>query len=132
MDDGGLLIWDHLRTQGADKARRLEYAIERGLIRWHGLPYTLHSELMSRDLFAVGLTYSADLDRQFGTVTRAAKMTDVPGHSRGIVPVLAEAGSPICIWASTKPRRCPTCRRSLPGRPAPAASRCNMRRAMAG
>lgn len=89
---GAWLIWDHLETQPRDQVRRLERAIERGLIRWHGLPFTTHTELMSPALFRAGLSYAQELDRRFGTSTIAAKMTDVPGHPLGIVPILAEAG----------------------------------------
>ena len=89
---GAWLIWDHLETAGKVAAARLEQAIERGLIRWHALPFTTHSELMSPDLFRAGLSYGRELDRRFGLTTIAAKMTDVPGHTRGIVPLLAEAG----------------------------------------
>lgn len=89
---GAWLIWDHLATQDAARVARLERAIERGLIRWHALPFTTHSELMSPDLFRAGLSYAQDLDRRFGVTTTAAKMTDVPGHTLGIVPLLAEAG----------------------------------------
>ncbi|ODT73118.1 MAG: DUF5054 domain-containing protein [Pelagibacterium sp. SCN 63-23] len=89
---GAWLIWDHLNSQPADKVKRLEQAIERGLIVWHGLPYTTHTELMSPALFRAGLSYSAELDRRFGRTTVAAKMTDVPGHTLGMVPLLAEAG----------------------------------------
>ncbi|HEY0855211.1 MAG TPA: DUF5054 domain-containing protein, partial [Devosia sp.] len=89
---GAWLIADHLATQPAEKVRRLERAIERGLIRWHALPFTTHSELMSPELFRAALSYSAELDKRFGMTTTAAKMTDVPGHTLGIVPLLAEAG----------------------------------------
>ena len=89
---GAWLIWDHLNSQPKARIRRLEQAIERGLIRWHALPFTTHSELMSPALFRAGLSYSAELDQRFGKMTVAAKMTDVPGHTRGIVPLLAEAG----------------------------------------
>jgi hypothetical protein len=89
---GAWLIWDHLDSQPRDKVRRLEQAIERGLIRWHALPFTTHSELMTPALFRAGLSYAAELDKRFGIRTVAAKMTDVPGHTRGIVPLLAEAG----------------------------------------
>ncbi|KGM33206.1 DUF5054 domain-containing protein [Inquilinus limosus] len=89
---GAWLIWDHLATQPRDKVRRLERAIARGLIRWHGLPFTTHTELMSPALFRAGMSYAQELDRRFGTATIAAKMTDVPGHPLGIVPILAEAG----------------------------------------
>ncbi len=88
---GAWLIADHLATQSPEKVKRLERAIERGLIRWHALPFTTHSELMSPDVFRAGLSYSAELDKRFGKSTIAAKMTDVPGHTLGIVPLLAEA-----------------------------------------
>lgn len=89
---GAWLIHDHLETQPRSKVKRLERAIERGLICWHALPFTTHSELLSPDLFRAGLSYAQELDRRFGRRTIAAKMTDVPGHTRGIVPLLAEAG----------------------------------------
>lgn len=89
---GAWLIWDYLNSRPREEVARLETAIERGLVRWHGLPFTTHSELMSPALFRAGLSYSAELDRRFGRTTIAAKMTDVPGHTLGIVPLMAEAG----------------------------------------
>lgn len=89
---GAWLVHDHLAQGSAAQVTRLERAIERGLIRWHALPFTTHSELMSPALFRAGLSYSQDLDARFGVTTRAAKMTDVPGHTIGIVPLLAAAG----------------------------------------
>ncbi|MEO2039987.1 MAG: DUF5054 domain-containing protein, partial [Martelella sp.] len=44
---GAWLIWDHLTPRSAAEVERLERAIRNGLIRWHGLPFTTHSELMS-------------------------------------------------------------------------------------
>lgn len=89
---GAWLIWDHLETQPPERVRRLERAIDRGIIRWHALPFTTHTELMSPALFRAGLSYAQELDRRFGVKTVAAKMTDVPGHTLGIVPLLARAG----------------------------------------
>ncbi|MEI6799097.1 MAG: DUF5054 domain-containing protein [Pseudomonadota bacterium] len=89
---GAWLIADYLDGAGADEVARMEQAIQRGLIRWHAMPFTTHSELMSAAVFRAGLSYSQQLDQRFGRVTTAAKMTDVPGHTRGIVPLLAEAG----------------------------------------
>ncbi|TAZ84623.1 DUF5054 domain-containing protein [Rhizobium ruizarguesonis] len=89
---GAWLIWDHLNSRSGPEVAALEQAIERGLIRWHGLPFTTHTELMSPDLFRAGLSYSQELDRRFGKTTIAAKMTDVPGHTLGMVPLLSEAG----------------------------------------
>src|SRR5690606_35646170 len=89
---GAWLIWDHLNSQDAGRIKRLERAIERGLIAWHGLPFTTHTELMSPALFRAGLSYARELDQRFGKAPLAAKMTDVPGHTLGMVPLLAEAG----------------------------------------
>ncbi|MCX5480522.1 DUF5054 domain-containing protein [Kaistia geumhonensis] len=89
---GAWLIFDHLETQPLEKVKRLEAAIERGLVTWHALPFTTHTELMTPALFRAGLSYAEILDRRFGRKTTAAKMTDVPGHTIGMVPLLAEAG----------------------------------------
>ena len=56
---GAWLIWDHLNARPPAEVARLERAIERGLIRWHALPFTTHSELMSPDLFRAGLSFCA-------------------------------------------------------------------------
>lgn len=70
----------------------LEEAIEAGDIRWHGLPFTTHTELMDEGLLNYGIRISGKLDKRFGMQTIAAKMTDVPGHTIGMVPFLAKAG----------------------------------------
>ena len=43
-------------------------------------------------LVEAGLEVAARLDHRFGRRTVAAKITDVPGHTRGLVPLLAGAG----------------------------------------
>jgi len=65
----------------------MEDAISAGDIVWHALPFTTHSELYDADIFRFGLGLS-ELDRRFGRQTIASKMTDVPGHTRAIVPLL--------------------------------------------
>jgi hypothetical protein len=89
---GSWLIYQTLETASPGKRKDLERAIETGDIVWHGLPFTTHTELMDASLFRYGLGYSQKLDRRFGKKTVAAKMTDVPGHTRSMVPLLAEAG----------------------------------------
>ena len=79
------------RKQGSELAR-LEQALGDGDLAWHALPFTTHSELMDPELFAFGLSLSQTLDARFGKQTIAAKMSDVPGHTRGIIPLLAQAG----------------------------------------
>lgn len=89
---GSWLIDQFLETSPAPERRLMEEAIAAGDIAWHALPFTTHTELMSVELFRFGLSISQRLDARFGRTTIAAKMTDVPGHTRGIVPLLAEAG----------------------------------------
>ena len=89
---GSWLIYEYLEQASSAERARMENAIAAGDLAWHGLPFTTHSELMDADLFRFGLSLSQELDRRFGKHTLAAKMTDVPGHTRGIVPLLAEAG----------------------------------------
>jgi len=79
------------RAEGEAKKRYME-AIERGEISWHALPFTTHTEIMSGRLFEYGLSLSRHLDEQFGHHTMGAKMTDVPGHTLGMVPLLRKAG----------------------------------------
>ncbi len=112
---GSWLVDSYLRQASPEAVRELEDAIERGDIVWNGVPYTFESEAVSKDIFATTLKLAKQLDRRFGKKTIAAKMTDVPGHTRSIVPVLADAGisflqigvnsaatvpavPPVCIW----------------------------------
>lgn len=89
---GSWLIHHYLETASPRKRRELERAIGAGDIVWHGLPFTTHTELMDAALFRCGLGLAKELDARFGRTTIAAKMTDVPGHTRAMVPLLAEAG----------------------------------------
>ncbi len=75
-----------------DKDGVVENAINDGILNWHALPFTTHTELMSRRLFEYGLDISKKLDKRFGKKTIAAKMTDVPGHTIAICPILEQAG----------------------------------------
>jgi hypothetical protein len=84
----------HEALEAADAAQRvdLERAIADGDLAWHALPFTTHTELLDRSLLEHGLSISARLDDRFGRTTRAAKLTDVPGHTRSLVSALAAAG----------------------------------------
>lgn len=86
---GSWLIWEGLKH---DTDKKLENAIRDGIITWHGLPFTSHTELMSEKLFNYGLSLSKKLDERFGKTTIGSKMTDVPGHTIGMVPLMAKAG----------------------------------------
>ncbi len=89
---GSWLIWEFLEQAPTSERRLMEQAIEAGSVVWHALPFTTHSELLDLALLDDGLALSRDLDERFGRRTIAAKLTDVPGHTRGIVGPLADAG----------------------------------------
>lgn len=89
---GSWLIEEYLHRVSEEDAKEVIEALENGDIAWHGLPFTTHTELMGVDLFKYGLSISKKLDKRFGKNTIAAKMTDVPGHTKAIIPYLKEAG----------------------------------------
>lgn len=89
---GSWLLWEACdRLRGARRTE-LEQAIVDGDLRWHALPFTTHTEWLDIGLVRHGLSLAKALDRRFGLTTRAAKMTDVPGHTAALVPLLADAG----------------------------------------
>lgn len=75
-----------------ENKERMRQAIEKGTIRWHALPFTIHTELMDGELMRYATSISKELDQEFGKTTIASKMTDIPGHTISMVPYLAEAG----------------------------------------
>lgn len=89
---GSWLVYHYLEESDSLRRRDMERAIERGHIAWHALPFTVHSEFMDVSLFRYGLSLFRRLDSWFGKKTVSAKMSDVPGHTKGIVPLLSEAG----------------------------------------
>jgi len=89
---GSWLIMEALDHYKGARRAALEAAIAAGDVRWHALPFTWHTEYLDAGLVRHGLSLSQVLDRRFGRQTIAAKMTDVPGHTAALVPLLAEAG----------------------------------------
>ncbi|MBN2711941.1 MAG: DUF5054 domain-containing protein [Planctomycetes bacterium] len=89
---GSWLIYEFLEAADRAMRGRMEKAILAGDIVWHALPFTTHTEMMSADMFRAALSLSRELDARFGRETIAAKMTDVPGHCRSIIPHMAGAG----------------------------------------
>jgi Domain of unknown function (DUF5054) len=89
---GSWLLYEYLEQAGAEERKRIEQAIADGDIAWHALPFTWQTELLNRSAIAGAIGFSKSLDRRFGRKTTGAKMTDVPGHSRGLIGPLAENG----------------------------------------
>ena len=89
---GSWLIHEYLRTRSQEEVKALTDAINCDGICWHGLPFTTHTELMSGRLFEYGLSLSKELDARFSKTTIGAKMTDVPGHTKAMIPYLHRAG----------------------------------------
>ena len=89
---GSWLLYEYLEQATPQDRRRMEQAIGNGDIAWHALPFTWQTELIAPSMIAGGISLSQSLDRRFGRTTTGAKMTDVPGHTRGIVAPLASQG----------------------------------------
>ena len=89
---GSWLLYEYLEQASPADRKTMEHAIARGDIAWHALPFTWQTEMLSQSMIEGSLAISKSLDRRFGLVTTGAKMTDVPGHTRGIVPPLAKHG----------------------------------------
>lgn len=89
---GSWLLYEYLDQASAAERKAMEEAIIRGDIAWHALPFTWWTEILSQSLIEGSLGLSRALDRRFGMVTSGGKMTDVPGHTRGLVPALARHG----------------------------------------
>jgi hypothetical protein len=89
---GSWLVFEYLDQASAADRKTMEDAIARGDIAWHALPFNWQTEMMSPSMIEGSLALAQSLDKRFGKVTTGAKMTDVPGHTRGIIPPLARHG----------------------------------------
>lgn len=89
---GSWLLYEYLEQASNDDRKRMEEAIAQGDIAWHALPFNWQTEMLDRSMIEGSLALSKSLDRRFGTTTTGAKMTDVPGHTRGLIAPLAKNG----------------------------------------
>jgi hypothetical protein len=89
---GSWLLYEYLEQATPEQRRVMEQAIVAGDIAWHALPFSWQTEMLDRSMIEGALGLSRSLDERFGRKTIAAKMTDVPGHTRGIIPPLADGG----------------------------------------
>ena len=89
---GSWMLYEYLDQANAEQRKRVENAVAAGHLAWHALPFTWQTEMLDRTMITGSLGFSKSLDRRFGRTTTGAKMTDVPGHTRGIIGPLAENG----------------------------------------
>lgn len=89
---GSWIIDKALQGSNKENVNSLERAMLDGDVAVHALPFTMHSELLDLDTLQYGIDICKKLDARFGKNTTACKMTDVPGHTRGLVPLLARNG----------------------------------------
>jgi hypothetical protein len=89
---GSWLLYEYLEQATSEERARMENAISAGDIAWHALPFSWQTEMMDRSMISGSLGLSQTLDRHFGRTTTGAKMTDVPGHTRGLIAPLAAQG----------------------------------------
>jgi hypothetical protein len=89
---GSWLLYEYLEQASLEDRRRMEQAISVGDIAWHAIPFNWQTEMMDRSMISGSIALSHSLDRRFGRTTTGAKMTDVPGHTRGLISPIAEQG----------------------------------------
>ena len=86
---GSWLLYEYLDQAAGKQRKRAEQAVEASDLAWHALPFNWQTEMLDRSMVEGALALSHLLDRRFGRVTAGAKMSDVPGHTRGLVGPLA-------------------------------------------
>ena len=89
---GSWMLYEYLEQASAEQRKRAEKAIAAGHLAWHALPFTWQTELLDRTMITGAIGFSRALDQRYGRTTSGAKMTDVPGHTRGIIAPLQENG----------------------------------------
>ena len=89
---GSWLLYEYLEQASPEDRRRMEHAIAQGDIAWHAIPFNWQTEMMDASMISASIALSHSLDRRFGQTTTGAKMTDVPGHTRGLISPIAAQG----------------------------------------
>ncbi len=89
---GAWLLYEYLEQADAAQRKAAEQAIAAHDLAWHALPFNWQTEMIDRSMVDGAMGFSRRLDQRFGVSTTSGKMTDVPGHSRGLVAPLAQAG----------------------------------------
>jgi hypothetical protein len=89
---GSWLLYEYLEQASSDAKKTMERAIAAGDITWHALPFSWQTEFIDRSMITGCLGFSKSLDSRFGRTTTGAKMTDVPGHTIGLIGPVSEQG----------------------------------------
>ncbi len=89
---GSWILKEALTKSRDENKKELILALKNGNIAPHAMPFTTHTELLDIDTLDYGLSIVDELDKISGRKTIAAKMTDVPGHTIGLVPLLCKHG----------------------------------------
>ncbi len=89
---GSWIIKNALEKSNPEQKENLLRALKNGDVVPHALPFTTHTELLDADTIEYGLKIVDELDLIRGKKTVSAKMTDVPGHTRGLVSHLSKHG----------------------------------------
>jgi hypothetical protein len=89
---GSWLLYEYLEQASSEARKNMERAVAAGDIAWHALPFSWQTEFIDRSMITGCLGFSKSLDTRFGRTTAGAKMTDVPGHTIGLIGPLAEGG----------------------------------------
>ncbi len=89
---GSWLLYEYLEQASKEDRKNTERAIADGDLAWHALPFSWQTELMDDSQITGSVSLSRSLDARFGKKTNGAKITDVPGHTRGLITPLAASG----------------------------------------
>lgn len=89
---GSWIIKEALEHGTEEQKEVLRQALMHGDVIPHALPFTTHTELLDEDTMEYGLSIVDSLDKIRGRKTVSAKMTDVPGHTKALVPLLEKHG----------------------------------------
>ena len=86
------LLYSYLEHLTGAERGRAEQAVVRGDLAWLAVPFNWQTEMLDRSMIEGAMGLSQSLDRRFDKTTVGAKMSDVPGHTRGLIAPFAENG----------------------------------------
>ena len=98
-------VTEDWKGQTPERRLRLENAFRTGRFVTHAMPFTYETDIVSPELLARSYEPSSTVSRRYGLpLSRDAKMTDVPSHSRLLATALSHGGVKFihmgCNWPS--------------------------------